>query len=200
MFVVNEKNFPSLILILFLAHICFLHSMFMEPPHQSLHEVKISDDDSSSKCITGRFDMILCRKNNGGRPEFQIKNEGEFQKAFLYSLSELVIVCILKWKQPITELLAFSEFVTRTNSPIVLFYGSRNTFRPFIYFKYHDVMFTTPTSITYHDGGQLHIFGLLLMQTIFSLNNYRCNSDLQSYLYLYHIPQVHPVVGVQVQV
>ena len=106
---------------------------------------------------------ILLVKLKNYNIHLQGKLEGEDIKAIL---------------QPVTELLSFLEVVDPSSiCPITLNYGSRNTFRPFFYFKHYDVMLTTPIAVTYHLKQYLYLFGLLLMQVIFSLHEYQFSSE-----------------------
>ena len=137
----------------------------MSTPQRSYKEIRIDlKQCKNSNCPGGRIDLVSGQVTNGGRPIVEIKYKGNFCTVYLYAFNEMEIPEVHQYSlraehgelkatlQPITEILAFSEFVHNCTAPIVLFYGSRNAFRPFIYFKNEDVLLTIQTSVTFHDG------------------------------------------------
>ena len=85
--------------------------------------------------------------------------------------------------QPMLEVMSFSEKCDFSESkiPLVNIFGSRNTFRPLLYFKAYDVLLTTPTAITYRNRDEsINLCGLVLLHILFNLHNYPFSHDILS--------------------
>lgn len=80
--------------------------------------------------------------------------------------------------QPIMELCALGELCQIQNDtvPIIGIYGSRYSYKPLLFFREHDVLYTTRTPFTYWDDkGQVDLHGLVFLRALAMLEQYPIN-------------------------
>lgn len=181
----------------------YFFKFFLDLPIISLREVHFRDrkTEGGKKKVLGKIDVIAGRQKNGRKPSITVNvDSNTVKKVFFGSSSEVQIAGVrlsghledsrtpdgedLKSVyQPITELCALSEVCTYSDDskaiPLVNIFASRNTFRPFLYFKEYDVLLTTLTPITYvrKDKVAFDIHGLALLKLLFSIDCYPFRED-----------------------
>lgn len=178
----------------------YFFKFFLDLPIISLREVHFRDrktdrkTEGGKKKVLGKIDVIAGRQKNGKKPSITVNvDSNTVKKVFFGSSSEVKTAGVrlsghlehsrtpdgedLKSVyQPITEVCALSEVCTYPEDskgiPLVNIFASRNTFRPFLYFKEYDVLLTTLTPITYvrKDKVAFDIHGLALLKLLFSID------------------------------
>lgn len=165
---------------------------FMKQPHVSMREIyfRVVKDKPLGR---GSIDVLAGTLNNGNKPVVKVGGiEHGIKDVFLWVVTEAkhpseqlsanlpdsrvpLHQDIKAFYQPITTLCSLAELckLTNDNVPVIGFFGSRYSYRPLLYFRKHDVLFTTETSFTYFDEcGQIDMHGLAFLRVLIMLEKY----------------------------
>lgn len=138
---------------------------FLTPPYASLR-VK---NTKNTNCARGKIDVVVGQLCNGSKPQVNVVGtDSQIHKLYVATINEAKNYAVRQSGrlpdsrvpdetdlktiyQPICELAAFSELCTFPcdEIPLINIFGSRYTFRPFLYFRKYDVLLTTSTPFTF---------------------------------------------------
>ena len=131
-------------------------------------------------CGRGKIDIVMGTLGNGNKPHVQVKeSDKSITNVFVTSLQEAKKMFfktpeqdLKSIYQPICEGISFAELCTFpcAEVPLVIMLATRHVFRPFLYFKKHDVLLTVERPVTYFDGNSVHLHGIVLLKLLFSLH------------------------------
>lgn len=143
---------------------------------------------ASEKCVSGSIDVVVGKPTNGGKPVITFP-EGA-------SLQTIVLACVAEAKpqlsgglpgstlspglellaiyQPMLQLCAISEMCkfTKRNIPVISFYGSHQSLRPFIYFREYDVMLSTVTALNIQNSNSSFMHSVAFVKLMFMISNF----------------------------
>lgn len=172
---------------IFLQH--FL-SCFLKEPHVALREIYFNGV-KNKPLGQGKIDVIAGTLTNGNKPILRIKGtDRHINKIFLWLAAAVKVKeyrtplygsrmppeqDLKALYQPITLLCSMSELCEAIDPsiPLIGLYGSRYSYRPLLYFREHDVLFTTSTPFTYFDSQQrIDLHGLVFLRVLAMLQDH----------------------------
>lgn len=146
---------------------------------------------TNNKVVGGKIDFVGGITANGNRPKLCIDNQVSI---YLVSMMEAKkkgehlaqsapnekSTDIKTTLQPILETTVLAQKCDCPHSevPLINIYANRYFFRPYLYFKHHDVMLTTLGVVPYRTEESIHTIGLQLLHFLFSIHMYPFAADV----------------------
>lgn len=179
-----------------------LFRCFLQFPCVSFREVYFKEHEEKM-IVSGTLDIVSGLLRNGTRPKVSVEIENNrLHTVYLGCIGEAKNTSVRQSAslpgsrtdedrelkpayQPILQLCATAELCTFTDArvPLINIYGSRETYKPYLYFKAHDVMLTCqlPAIIMENSGSRArkyNLHGLVLMELLFRLHKYPAEPDV----------------------
>ncbi len=160
-----------------------LLELFIDFPPQIYKEVCI-EAKTQTKVVGGRIDLVAGSSSNGNRPQLEIVGLAVYLGTLVEAKEITEDLVQARPKELTTDIKAILQPMLGTMAiaqkcafphrqvPLVNIFASRHYFRPFLYFKDHDVMLTSLGVVPLRSKHCIYMVGLQLLHFMFHLHEH----------------------------